>query len=263
MSERTFQVVNPPMRGGDVRAWKVSLNEQMETWGVDHRLPIYEDEDRNLYDAATRSLTATVAHGLGLPSASSAMAEGVTPELRIKLRNKRQTPDDKVRFKARTAWRKALARRYASPDVSPPLAVILEDSWGYHPPVHDGIDLICRPRAAGLAICKAKVVRADNSGWWGKGAPSPAVAAKGDGIVILRSLTDAGPFKPGLNFCYGHAERTRVDVGDVVEAGQVICEAGLANAWHFHFMVNGRSDAKGVGDRDPRPYLDYARKVNA
>lgn len=260
MSERTFKVINPPMRGGDVRAWKVSLNEQMETWGVDYRLPIYEEADRNLYDAETRSLTATVAHGLGLPSASSAMADGVTPELRIKLRNKRQTPEDKRRFAKRAEWRAALVRRYASRDVSPPLAVILEDSWGYHPPVHDGIDLICNPRAAGLAICKARVVRADNGGWWGKGAPSPDIAAKGDGIVVIRCLVNVGPFREGLNFCYGHAENVRVQPGETVQAGQVICEAGLANAWHFHFMVNDRSDARGVGDRDPRPYLDYAEK---
>ena len=46
--------------------------------------------------------------------------------------------------------------------------------------------------------------------------------------------------------------------GQVVEAGEVIAHAGFANAWHVHFMVNGRSDAKGVGDRDPMPYVEYA-----
>mgnify|MGYP006144078397 CR=1 FL=1 len=144
--------------------------------------------------------------------------------------------------------------------MSPPLARILQSSWGYHPPVHDGVDLICKPRAAGLAICKAEVVRADNGGWWGKGAPSPAVAAKGDGIVIIRCLVNQGPFRKGLNFCYGHAEKVRVKVGEKVEAGQVICEAGLANAWHFHFMVNDNKDTRGVGDRDPMPYVNYAIK---
>lgn len=258
---RTFQVLNPPMRGRDVKAWRETLNAQMETWGVDWRLSVPAEPDRNLYDVEARAMTASVCHGFGLPSASSAMADGVTPELRVKLRNKRQTPEDKYRFALRAGWRRDLADRHASREVSPPLAKILADSWGYVPPVHDGIDLICSPRAAGLAICRARVIRADNAGWWGKGAPSPAVAAKGDGIVILRSLTDTGPFRKGLHFCYGHAENVRVSVGDTVEAGQVICEAGLANAWHFHFMVNGRSDAKGVGDRDPRPFLDYARKA--
>jgi murein DD-endopeptidase MepM/ murein hydrolase activator NlpD len=47
--------------------------------------------------------------------------------------------------------------------------------------------------------------------------------------------------------------------GQHVKAGDVIGKAGLANAWHTHFMVNGRTDAKGLGDRDPRPFVDYAR----
>jgi murein DD-endopeptidase MepM/ murein hydrolase activator NlpD len=103
-------------------------------------------------------------------------------------------------------------------------------------------------------------VRADAGGWWGLGAPSdPAVRAKGDGIIVLRSETAAGPFRAGLHFCYGHAEHATVREGQRVNAGDVIGKAGLANAWHTHFMVNGRSDAKGVGDRDPRPFVDYAR----
>ncbi len=80
-----------------------------------------------------------------------------------------------------------------------------------------------------------------------------------DGIVIIRSLFDIGPIKKGMNLCYGHAEKPRVRVGQVVNAGDWICNAGLANAWHFHFMVNHRPDARGVGDRDPRPILKYAK----
>ena len=67
---------------------------------------------------------------------------------------------------------------------------------------------------------------------WGLGAPAdPAVRAKGDGIVIIRSLVNIGPIKTGMNFCYGHGEKPRVKVGDIVEAGQWICDAGLANAF--------------------------------
>ena len=61
-----------------------------------------------------------------------------------------------------------------------------------------------------------------------------------------------------MNLCYGHAEKPRVSVGDTVEAGQWICDAGLANAWHFHFMVNDNPDTGGVGDRDPWPIVKYA-----
>jgi hypothetical protein len=175
----------------------------MKTWGVDYRL-----EPDGDYGALTRDLTASVCHGLGLASASSAMKNGVTPKLRQKLRYKDQTPAEKKRFKARAEWRQAFKARHARKDVCSPLARILSSSWGYHPPIHDGVDLICAPRAAGLAICRAEVVRADNGGWWGKGAPSAAIAAKGDGIVVLRSLINDGPFTKGLNFCYGHAERT-------------------------------------------------------
>ena len=61
-----------------------------------------------------------------------------------------------------------------------------------------------------------------------------------------------------MNLCYGHAEKPLVKVGDIVHAGQRICDAGLANAWHFHFMVNQRRDTRGVGDRDPMPIVKYA-----
>jgi len=252
---RTFKITKPLVEGPDVATWQQDLNAQMKVWRVDYQLKV-----DGKYAQVTREMTATVCHGLGLASAASAMKDGVTHELRSKLRNKRLTLSEKARFKARAKWRAELRKRHASSDVSPPLGKILQSSWGFHPPVHDGVDLICNPRAAGLAICKAKVIRADNGGWWGKGAPSPAVAAKGDGILVLRCLVNVGPFKPGLNFCYGHAEHMRVKVGETVQAGQVVCEAGMANAWHFHFMVNGRTDDRGVGDRDPMKFINYTLK---
>lgn len=256
MSDRTFKVTTPPMRGDDIRAWRQALNRQMETWRVAYRLP-----GDDVFDVATRDLTASVCHGLGLPSACEAMKHGVTPALRVKLRKKRQTPADKVRFVARVGWRAAFRKRHAATRVSPPLRKVLGDSWGYHPGVHDGIDLICPPDATGYAICDGTVLRADPGGWWGKGAPSdPAVRGRGDGIVVIRCDTNTGPFKAGLRFCYGHAEHPVVKVGEKVKAGQAICRAGFANAWHFHFMVNGRTDVKGLGDRDPRPFLEFARK---
>lgn len=256
MSERTFKVDSPLMRGDDIEQWQIWLNNQMKLWKVDYALKL-----DGVYGATTRSLTASVVHGLGLASASEAMKDGVTPKLRTKLRNKRLTPEELVRHDDRMKeWLPAFRDRHNDAVVSTPVAKILQSSWGYHPPVHDGVDLICNPRSAGLAICKAKVIRADNGGWWGKGAPSAEVASKGDGIVVIRCLVNVGPFKRGLNFCYGHAEDVRVKVGETVEAGQVICEAGMANAWHFHFMVNNRDDAKGVGDRDPMPYIRYAQR---
>lgn len=254
MSARTFVVRRDPMRGDDVRGFQAELNRLMRHWGVDYRL-----EEDGVWGAVSRDLTASALYGLGVADVGHAMRGGVTPGLRVKVRHRRRSAAERARAVARRPWLARFRARHRRRLVAPPLAKVLSHSWGYHPGVHDGVDLICPPRSPGLAICRARVLRADDSGWWGKGAPAdPAVRSRGDGIVVLECLVDSGPFRRGLRFCYGHAEHVRVRPGEVVEAGQVICEAGLANAWHFHFMVNGRSDAKGVGDRDPMPYLRHA-----
>jgi murein DD-endopeptidase MepM/ murein hydrolase activator NlpD len=255
MSERTFTLQSPHMTGNDIRQWQQTLNRQMQTWDVDYRLEVDGD-----YGSLTRSLTASVCHGLGLATASDAMEHGVTPQLRIKLRNKDLTASERERYHGeRAEWRKRFRKLHESKGVSTPIVKILQSSWGWARG-HDGVDLICNANAPLLAICDAKVIRADTGGWWGKGArPSNGHAVSdGDGIVVLRSLVDVGPFKTGLNFAYGHAESPQVKVGDTVKAGEVIARAGFANAWHVHFMVNARGDAKGVGDRDPMPYVHFA-----
>jgi murein DD-endopeptidase MepM/ murein hydrolase activator NlpD len=255
MSDRTFELTSPHMTGDDIEQWQMTLNRQMKTWDVDYRL----DPDGD-YGSLTRSLTASVCHGLGLASASIAMEHGVTPQLRIKLRDKDLTTEERERYEGpRAEWRAAFRKRHQTKDVSLPLTKILQSEWGWNPG-HDGVDLICKPKAPLLAICKGEVVRADPAGWWGKGArPSNGhPVSDGDGIVVLRSVVDVGPFKKRLNFAYGHAENPQVKPGQVVEAGEVIAHAGFANAWHVHFMVNGRTDAKGVGDRDPMPFVEYA-----
>ncbi len=63
-----------------------------------------------------------------------------------------------------------------------------------------------------------------------------------------------------MHFAYGHAEKATVHVGQTVKAGQKIGHAGFANAWHIHFMVNGGTTVKGIGDRDPLPFVNHARK---
>lgn len=254
---RTFVVTTPAMKGADIEAWERTLNAQMKTWKVDYAVP----ED-GVYSAADRDLTATVCHGLGLASATGAMRNGLTPALRVKLRNKDQTPAEKQRFKERASWRTALRKRHESKHIHSPLNKILGDSWGWHPGIHDGEDLICDPNAVCLAICDAEVIDVRSSGWWGKGAQSSGghSVSEGDGIVQLRCLTDVGPFKVGMHFGYGHCEHAKVHVGQIVKAGDPIALAGFANAWHIHFMVNGGGTTRGVGDRDPRPFVDYAVK---
>lgn len=248
---RTFKVQFPHMQGSDVRAWQDFLNRQMRAWNVDYRIP--ENGD---YSVSTRDLTATVLYGLGIDR--DRMGQGVTPTLRVKVRNKRLSPVELARHAARAGWRRRLRKRHQKRSVAPPLNRILSSSWGWTPPVHDGVDLICDANATIYALCDAEVIDVRSSGWWGNN-PSGDVS-KGDGIIQIRCLTDQGPFRRGLHFGYGHAEHAVVKVGDRVRAGEPLGKAGFAVAWHVHFMCNGGGTTKGVGDRDPMPYVRYASK---
>jgi murein DD-endopeptidase MepM/ murein hydrolase activator NlpD len=256
MSERTFKVDSPHMHDDDVQAWQEWLRMTFRRWHISY--PIDAD---GTYDVATRAATASMCEALGLV-APYGMEDGVTPELRTKLRHRRLSAAERARYLGpRRKYRRALRKRFeAGGHVHTPVSRVITDSWGYHPGVHDGLDLICPANATLFALCDGVIVRADASGWWGKGAPTdPALKAKGDGIIVLRCTTNVGPFRDGLHMCYGHAEHAAVRVGEHVKAGDRIGKAGFANAWHVHFMVNARQDAKGIGDRDPRPFTDYAR----
>lgn len=161
--------------------------------------------------------------------------------------------------KAQVDFAERVIARHEHTPVASPLDKILNDSWGYHPGVHDGVDLICEADARIYALCDARVIDVRSGGWWGKGAPAdPALREKGNGIIQLECLTDAGPFRKGMHFGYGHAEKAVVKVGQTVQAGDLLGHAGFANAWHIHFMVNGGGTTKGVGDRDPAPFVRYA-----
>lgn len=256
---RAFKIEKRHLSGADVKLWQRTLNRQMRTWKVDYR--IEEDGD---YGLVTRSLTSTVLRGLGI--AQVKMAKGVTPELRIKVRRKRLNPRERARYVARKPWRLRLRKKHAGGGgVCSPLVKITAHSNGFSSG-HDGVDLICPPNAHGFAICKARVVRVSDS-WWGIANPGGALGDRGDGIVILQSLVNIGPIRKGDYFSYGHAEKPRVKVGDVVTAGQRICDAGFANAWHFHFMwfrgnpgKAGGGGPKGIGNRDPMTCVRYAQK---
>lgn len=259
MSARTFKLTSPHMTGEDVRNWQRELVKQFARMGIAY--PLEPDGD---YGVTTRSATASLCHALGM-TASDVMADGVTPALRTRLRNRRLNPWERIRMGKRVAYRRALRRRHGTPEneggVASPVAKIIEDSWGYHPPVHDGLDVICPAGAPLHAMCDGEIVRVSASGWWGKGAPAdPALKAKGDGVIVLRCGVTTGPFKRGVNIVYGHAEGACVRQGQIVRAGQRIGTAGFANAWHIHLAINGRTDTLGVGDRDPRPFLNYAVK---
>lgn len=250
---RTFKVEKPHMRGDDVTLFQRDLKARFKKLGWDYPLKVDGD-----YGVATRSAAATVVRALGI--AHSAMKDGVTPELRSKIRNHDLTPAEKKRRDSPKvkAWRAEMKKRYSPARVAAPVSTVIADSWGWTPPVHDGLDIICPPRAPIFAMVKSRVIRTDADGWWGK-APSGNVKL-GDGIIVLEVLENVGPFKKGMHVCYGHAEESVVTLGSVVEAGEMIGRAGLAVAWHIHLMINDDPGNRGVGDRDPRPFYDYARK---
>lgn len=246
---RTFKVKGS-MHGKDVRGWQNTLRRQFRTWRVDYPLAV-----DGYYGPITRSATSDVLKGLGI--AQETMLHGVTPELRIKVRSKRLTPSERARYAARAGWRRRLRKRFAHKAVAPPINKILTSSHGFKPG-HDGVDLICGENVPIMAICDAEVIDVRGGGWWGK-SPTGNVS-KGDGIIQLKCLSDVGPFKRGMHFGYGHAEHPVVRKGQRIKAGDVIGKAGFANAWHIHFMANGGGTMRGIGDRDPMPYVRYAMK---
>lgn len=263
MSDRTFQVKDTLMIGEDVKEWQKFLSDDFRSrWSIEY--PIDVD---GVYGVGTRAATASFLRAWGVESAAEAMESGVTPELRIKIRNDDRTEREReLAFsEERKDYRDALRDRFEHTDVCYPVPNLITDSWGYHPSVHDGVDLVCPWRQPLLAICTGKIVRVSASGWWGfSPQPSPGhPISDGDGIVILESNVTVGPFKRGLHFGYGHAERATVRVGEEVTAGQMIAHAGFARAAHCHFMVNDNPPVdgfhRGVGDRDPAPYLKYSK----
>lgn len=252
---RTYKIDTPPMRGQDIENWQREIKNEFARMDID--CPIKPD---GIYGVVTRAYTASLAHALGM-NASEVMAAGVTPELRSRIRHRELTQQEQQRFAEREDWRRKLRDRYDSSsivDVHRPVTKIIEDSWGYHPPVHDGVDVICLPNAPLYAMVKSRVIDVRDRGWWGK-APSGDVS-KGDGIIQLEVLETVGPFKKGNHIGYGHAEHAKVKVGQIVEPGHAIGLAGLAVAWHIHLMYNDGSTNKGIGTIDSRPILDYAVK---
>lgn len=262
MSNRTFQIKSPHMHGPDVKQWQNDVKKLFKKMHID--CPIKADGD---YGVSTRSYTAALVHANGM-SAGLQMKAGVTPELRTKLRHAPKSLTDAQQKRRasseRRAYRAKLRRQFDKidgPRVHTPTAVIITDDWGYHPGVHDGVDVITPPDPAIFAMVKSRVIDVRSSGWWGLGAPTdPKLRAKGDGIIQLEVLESVGPFDKGMHIGYGHAEKARVKVDQTVRAGQVIGHAGLANAWHIHLMANTGDTMKGVGNLDPRPLLNYAIK---
>jgi len=252
--QRTFKVGREVMKGADVKAWQELIDKEFRHLKI--TCPIKKD---GVYGVHTRTYSAAICRARGIVAAL-AMEDGVTPELRKKIRTRELNKTETKRFHsvATTNYRKHLREQWKVKKVHQPVSNIIADSWDYHPRVHDGIDVICKPNAAVFAMCRGKVIDVRSGGWWGN-APSGDVN-KGDGIVQIEILETVGPFKKGYHIGYGHCEHARVRVGEVVQPGEVIALAGLAVAWHVHLMYNDGSTNRGIGNRDPRAILEYSKK---
>ncbi len=251
---RTFKIDDPPMRGSDIEAWQELLLEIGAKWNV--HFPLKTD---GVYGMATRSFSKMVLYGRGF--SHEQLDDGITPWLRQLTRDPDARPEA-VKLRAasphRREFRDSLRKKFdADEDVAAPISKIITMTWGFHPGVHDGIDLICGPKAPIYALCDGVVIDVRAGGWWGN-SPSGEVW-RGDGIIQIASTTNDGPFRTGMHFGYGHAEGADVHVGQTVRAGTHLGEAGLAVAWHIHLMANnGEFGLKGKGSMDPRPFVDYA-----
>jgi hypothetical protein len=257
---RTFVLGEKLMKGSDVKEWQKEVKLLFRAIGI--HCPLVVD---GVYAQATRSFTAALCEAYGLIS-KSVMKDGVTPELRTKLRNKDLNKSEKIRMnsKARKTYRAKLRERWATgwnDLVHAPVSKLIADSWGFHPGVHDGLDVISIEGAAAFAMVRCKIIDVRPHGWWHLGAPSnQRLRERGDGIVQMEVLDNNGPFKKGMHIGYGHCVHPMVQVGQVVEAGHVVAKVGFANAAHIHLMVNDGKTDKGVGNIDPKPLVDYAVK---
>ena len=262
MSDRTFRIKTPPFKGDDVKAWEQELRELFNGIGID--APIVAN---GVYGDIDRSYTKSFIYAIGMDP-EDVLDHGVTPGVRSLLRNwkQRQSKLEEREMKRRTDWRRRLRLRYDrmrdenQGDVSLFVQKLLQDSWGYHPGVHDGIDLITLPDVPVFAPVRAKIFDVRSGGWWRLGAPSPSVAAKGDGIVQMTILEDLGPFKKGYHIGFGHVEKAVVKEGQVVPAGKMIARSGFANAWHVHLVYNNGTTTKGIGNRNPRAIVEYSKR---
>lgn len=261
---RTFRIKSPPVQGNDVQSWEKELKQLFAGIGVDAPLV-----SNGVYGDMDRSYTKSFAYAVGF-DAVDVLDGGISPTDRTRLRHWRenQTPDEKRRMAERRDWRRRLRERYDKlrdddqGHISLFLQKTLQDSWGYHPGVHDGIDLISLPDVPIFAPVDCKVIDVRSGGWWGLGAPADqALKAKGDGIVQVEILKTVGPFKKGYHIGFGHAEKAFVKVGQTLRAGQKVAHTGLANAWHIHLVYNnGTVGLRGIGNIDPRAIVEYAKQ---
>lgn len=262
IAHRDLVVVDPPMKGRDIANLNRAVRQRLEMRRIDIPAPAH---DRFTQAAALAAIEAGYFLGL-LEDTILATDHGrrvCTQGAQAIIREpERRSAEQLARAKSRQPQLANGPRFYAElggGQVAVPVDPILEHSNGFTAG-HDGVDLICEEDDVIYAICDARVIDVRAAGWWGKGAQASHghPISDGDGIIQIECIVDKGPFKKGMHFGYGHAEKAVVRAGQLVKAGQKLGHAGFANAWHLHFMVNGGDTERGVGDRDPMPFVTFA-----
>lgn len=263
IAHRDLVVTDPPMRGRDVANLNRAVRQRLEMRRIDIPSPMHD-----MFTQAAALAAVEAGYFLGLQEDTVLAADKgrrvCTQGAQTIIREpERRTGAQRARAKARHPQIARGPRYYAQLSgggVAVPVDPILEHSNGFGSG-HDGVDLICEADDVVYAICDAEVIDVRADGWWGLGAQASHghPIEHGDGIIQIECLVDKGPFKQGMHFGYGHAENAVVRVGQKVKAGQKLGHAGFANAWHLHFMVNGGGTARGTGDRDPMPFVDFAK----
>jgi murein DD-endopeptidase MepM/ murein hydrolase activator NlpD len=262
---RELVVVDPPMLGRDVANLNRAVHDRLKSRGIDVPLP---NHDKFTLAAALAAIEAGYFLGLLEDTilATDAGRRMCTEGAQHLIRNPDERTDEQLQRAKEREPQIARGPRYYRElrgGVATPADPILQHSWGFQAG-HDGVDLITEGDDIIYAICDAVVIDVRSEGWWGSN-PKPGSGhpiSDGDGIIQIECLVDDGPFRKGMHFGYGHAEKSTVAVGDTVKAGQKLGHAGFANAWHVHFMVNDGSTTKGIGTMDPWPFVEHALRLD-
>jgi hypothetical protein len=100
----TFRLVSPNMRSGRIASFQRLLNHRFQQWEVDRRVTVDGE-----YGPHTREAVREVIFGLGIAQAE--LEHGVTPALRLKIRNpQRRSRTELKRAAGRADWRRRLRR---------------------------------------------------------------------------------------------------------------------------------------------------------
>lgn len=223
MSDRTFKLTSPLMRGRDVAYFQETLNERFGYWDIAFHLDIDGE-----YGSHTRSATERVMYGLGIGQRE--LAHGVTPELRSKLRHPdRRTRDECTRALGRRDWLKRMRDRYNGHGPAAAIAYARKHiGVSEHPPNSNRGPLIDRwQRMCGVAaapwcgcFCNAALVAAGfPSQPWLRYCPwIEGRARSGEGGWSWHSIQQARPGDLVL-FGRGVAQHVELYVGDGATIG--------------------------------------------